>query len=273
MLPNGGRGFTLIEISVVLVIIGVLIAFTASGITPVLQSSKVSQTNQKLDRIELGLLAYVMQNGCLPCPADGTIGSAAVTGGGVLTNAGWSVSSATAYYGPNGPTNQPCAAPTGTGCLHTIGVVPWNTLALRDSDSVDPWQDRISYAVTSALTVTAGTSMTRALPASYPAGTLYVNNNSGTQQTSTAAYVLISHGSDRSAAYAALNGALIPDPYASANQAPNNGSTGTGGSAAPFRQDKPLPAQGAAYFDDIVRFRTAAAVIQNCGKNACGNPP
>jgi hypothetical protein len=162
--------------------------------------------------------------------------------------------------------------------------VPWNSLDLKDSDTVDAWQGRISYAVTSTLTVTPGTSMARTTSNTYPAGNLPVYNNSeitsacnsGTQQTAAAAYVLVSHGTDRVYGYAAKNGAQSTTGANSASVAQEcNDPAGT---AAPtphytFHQDLPRPIEGASYFDDIVRFRTASGIVQDCGKNACGNPP
>jgi len=259
---RGKRGFTLIEIAIVLVIVGLLITGTIGAIQPLVQNSRVTQTGTKLDRVELALLAYVIQNGCLPCPGDPT----PATGG----DAGWSQTAATAYYGPNYTSaNRPCASP-GT-CLNTVGILPWNVLGLRQADAIDAWQDYISYAVTSALTVDAGASMVRTPPVGYPAGTLTVANNSGTNQTTAAAYVLISHGADRSFAFAAANGVTMPDPHGvtTTNQQVNSPAAGT---ATTFRQDRPVKAEGASYFDDIVRYRTAPTLIQECGKNACGNP-
>jgi hypothetical protein len=168
-----------------------------------------------------------------------------------------------------------------SGCQQTVGVVPWNTLGLKDSDAVDAWQNRISYAVTSALTLQPGVSMVRTAPASYPAGTLQVCNNNGTPtapctvsgaaQTTAAAYVLISHGPDRDYGFAALNGATMGNTHAvtTTNQNANDPSAGT---ATSFQQDRAVTAEGAGYFDDIVHFKTAPGIIQECGKNACGNP-
>lgn len=260
MRKNRATGFTLIEMALVLVIVGILLAGTTAGIKPVLDSSHTSTTNSKLDRVELALLAYVMQNGCLPCPANGSLASS-------NSNAGWS-HSATSYYGPNGPTNQPCAGTTAGGCTSVRGVVPWNTLGITESDTTDAWSDRITYAVDGTLTVTAGSSMTRTSPASYPAGTLTVTDNTPTNQTTAAAYVLVSHGRDRRYAYAAGSGAVITSGQNSTPQADNDAAA----SGTTFRQDKVNLIEGANYFDDIVRYRTAPAIIIDCGANACGNP-
>lgn len=275
------RGFTLIEIAVVLIVVGILLAGGLAGIKPAMESSRISATNKKLDRIELALLAYAIQNGCLPCPANGTLGSTDTSG-----NAGWSYNSTPKYYGPNDTAasalNQPCS---GASCKSTAGVVPWNTLDLKDGDTVDAWQNRITYAVTSTLTVTAGSSMARTTANTYPAGTLAVYNNSGVggsstcdtgvAQTTAAAYVLVSHGSDRVYGYAAKNGAQVSTGANSSSTAQecNDPAAAEKTPTYTFHQDLPRPTEGATYFDDIVRFRTAPGIVQDCGKNACGNPP
>ncbi len=259
-------GFTLIEIAVVLVVVGLLLSGAMYGIKPVIDSSRTATTNGKLERIELALLAYVMQNGCLPCPADGDMATNSATG-----NAGWSHAD-TGYYGPNHATNnRPCAAPGGSACNATVGVVPWNTLGIREADMIDGWSSRITYAVAQSLTATTGSSMVRTAPASYPAGTLSVNDYGGVSQTTAAAYVLVSHGRDRAGAFSS-GGATISTgtTYGAgtpqgANMPANNPGT--------FRQDRYHPIPGAAtYYDDIVLYRTAPNMIRDCGPNACGNP-
>ena len=67
------RGFTLIEIAIVLVVIGLLLSGGLLGIAPVLQSSRVTETNSKLDLIENALILYALRNSCLPCPATGNL--------------------------------------------------------------------------------------------------------------------------------------------------------------------------------------------------------
>src|SRR5690349_8865628 len=98
-------GFTLLETAIVITVIGAALVGVYATVTPALESSRFTNTQKKLDRIELALLAYVMQNGCLPCPANGSLASTA-------SDAGWSNSDA-GYYGPGHSTHsQPCAAGT-----------------------------------------------------------------------------------------------------------------------------------------------------------------
>ena len=274
------RGFTLIEVGIVITIIGLIIGGSVMGIRGIQEKANVSQTGQQLNRIELALLAYVIQNGCLPCPAKGDLDDS-------VTGAGWSNSDA-GFYGPGTytaapPYSQPCitgAAVTGTICNAnqgagtSTGVVPWKSLGLAEGDIVDAWGSRISYAVTSTLALTASASMVRTAPAAYPAGTLSVQNNSLKSQTTAAAYVLISHGADRAFAFPKNGGTRYGDGYGTSGNAQGHNSPATtdGGDGQNFRQDALSPIPGSTYFDDMVRYRTAPVLIQLCGRNACGNP-
>lgn len=255
------RGFTLIEMAIVLVVIGLVFSGGLLAVAPVLESSKGNETLAKLDRIEQALTLYVIRYGCLPCPADPGI----ATG---TANAGWAHgATAPLYY--NGSCNTACDAALVTAGQ---GVVPWVTLGLSEEEAKDGFGYRIDYAVAAALVVTNG--MVRTPPSTYPSGNLVVQMtvaNSGTQTTTAAAYVLISHGLDHSLAWNAA-GQQFPDPNAGPDQ--TNNSNGT-----PFVQDLAARNTGTVtaggtvtYFDDIVRFRTAPIIIQLCGSNACGNP-
>jgi prepilin-type N-terminal cleavage/methylation domain-containing protein len=274
---NGGhvgrtlqRGFTLIEIAIVMVVVGLLLSGSLLALAPVLQGSKLSETNGKLDRIEQALLVYVIQNGCLPCPANPSLASSAsapaagqsVTGGapGTAYTTGCAPATCTYDAGTSGP-----------------GGVPWSNLGLSESDATDAYGDRIAYEVgPSALTQSNG--MLRTPPSSYPSGSINIQNYSGTAQTTTsnkAAYVLISYGADRSFAYpASIGGTALTSKYGQAADNSTAQGINANGNATgdTYVQDTFKGAQSTAYFDDVVRWRTAPNIIQNCGTNACGNP-
>jgi hypothetical protein len=101
-----------------------------------------------------------------------------------------------------------------------------------------------------------------------------------------AAYVLISHGPSGWYGWT-NNGTQISPPNTSYTlKIYNNTSTGTNGSgtfsmAGPagslgfvqsLGQIGALPNVSASYFDDIVRWRSPAYIIQQCGSGGCGNP-
>lgn len=253
------KGFSLVEIAIVLVVVGLLISGGLLGLAPVLDNNKVSQTNAQMDRIEQALVLYVIQNGCLPCPAApaaNVTGQAQDAGGSYANGCGNAVA-----------------------CSPLLGPVPWVNLGLSRDDVIDSYGDYIDYHAGTGLNLT-NLSMARTPPATYPAGNQSVQDASGNNQTAAAAYVLISHGKDRSYAYHPGSAVVMTNPNAPA-AAPNaqgcnqiaQVNCNTGLTAGAYVQNN---AQGAVaaggYFDDIVRFKTAPVIVQSCGTNACGNP-
>ncbi len=241
------QGFTLVEIAIVLVVIGLLLSGGLLAIAPVLQSSRVTETESKLDRIEEALVLHAIINGCLPCPATGATASAVATAGQAVDNTGGAYATG-------------CAD---AACTNGQGVVPWQNLGLSEADATDGFGYRISYGVTNALTLDGG--MDRA-GTSYPAGNITVTNTVPVNLTTIAGYALVSHGDDHSLGFAAGSGVQTIDPNNSGNQTEN-----TDGDAV-FVQDDLINVSGATHFDDIVRWRTAPLIVQLCGAGACGNP-
>ncbi len=114
------RGFTLIEIAIVLVVIGLLLSGGLLAVGPVIQRAQITETQDKLDRIEDAIVLYVLQsdNQCLPCPGDGAL----ATGSG---NDGLSEDDGTpTFYGNGCSPNGGCRAAGGDN------VVPWRTLGV-----------------------------------------------------------------------------------------------------------------------------------------------
>ena len=240
-------GFTLIEMGIVLVVIGLILSGGIVALTPIVQNTKISETNGIMDRVEQALVLHVIRYGCLPCPA--APGSASTD-----ANAGRAVAGGAAY-------STGCQA---AACDNAQGIVPWVNLDLSENNVSDGFGTRLSYAITPNLHV--ANSMVRTPPATYPAGTLVVNNTTPVQITAAAAYTLISHGPNRVWGYRSQTGGqLAVDPNASVPELANSNGT-------PFVQDEVTLLLGATYFDDIVRWRSAPFIIQLCGSNACGNP-
>ncbi len=260
------RGFTLIEMSIVVVIIGLLLSGSLLAVSPVIQGSKVSDTNARLDRLEQALTVYVIQNGCLPCPADRALASSSA-------NAGWA-NNGTVYYGPTHTTNTRACSLTAV-CGAFVGVLPWNALGIAESDITDAWGNRISYAVTAALTTTPSSSMVRTPPSTYPVGTQAIVNTSGTSQATNAAYVILSYGPDTTYGNAASTGVargVAQYTFGATDASGRNNPANHVAATTAFAQGDFVGTASTAHFDDLVRWRTAPIIIQGCGTNACGNP-
>ena len=206
-------GFTLIEMAIVLVVIGLVLSGGIVAVTPIVQNTKVSETNQKLDRIEQALILHAIRYSCLPCPA-------APGNASTVATVGQAVAGGTPY-------TSGCQA---GACTNAQGVVPWINLNLSETEASDGFGTRISYAITANLQNTDG--MKRTPPAGYPAGTITVQNAAGVEVTggvgNRAAYVLISHGKDQIYGYRAQTGTQnAVDPTGSTVQDNNNNAPHT----------------------------------------------
>lgn len=256
---RSSRGFTLIEMAIVLVVLTLIISgglFAVAGIT---DNTKRAETNKKLDVIEKALVLYAIQNACLPCPADGNLASSNADAGRARYNA-------STYYSTG------CTSVAGDDCDGIVGVVPWRNLGLSEMDIVDAWGTRITYSIAQDSGIEDTDGMVRIPPSTYtPLGEVVVQTAASTPVniTSVAAYVLVSHGKDRAFGRAGQTGTLQNDTHSSAT---NDPQPENGDGDVTFTMDDLNEVANADYFDDIVRFRTKPFVIQMCGANACGNP-
>jgi prepilin-type N-terminal cleavage/methylation domain-containing protein len=81
--PSGraDRGFSLIEIAVVLFIIVLVIGSALVPLSTQVEQRQVSDTEKSLAEIRDALLGFAVANGYLPCPDTGATGSETVTAG------------------------------------------------------------------------------------------------------------------------------------------------------------------------------------------------
>lgn len=121
------NGFTLVEMAIVLVIVGLLLGGLLMPLATQIEQKKIAETDKYLEQVKEALLGYAAANGRLPCPATAVSnGAESPVGGGVCTN----------------PYN---------------GFLPAVTLGLTPVDSqgfaIDAWSgtlNRVRYAVTTA---------------------------------------------------------------------------------------------------------------------------
>ncbi|MCK5396496.1 MAG: type II secretion system protein, partial [Gammaproteobacteria bacterium] len=118
------EGFTLIEMAVVLVIVGILLGSFIGTLTSRINVTKKSDAIEELNEIKQSMMAYAFVNGYLPCPDCDTVNGActlALVGDGIAD-----------YTGASCSKND------------TAGNVPWVTLGLGRGD---PWGNHYRYAV------------------------------------------------------------------------------------------------------------------------------
>lgn len=174
-------GFTLVEMSIVLAIIGVIVAGGLTISTTLVERSAIERTQAQLETVNAAIRAYVDANSRLPCVASFTAALGAAAYGVELNCAAAAVAGESTRV----------AAPTGNV---RIGMLPVRTLGLRDRDGADPFGNRLIYAVSEVLTTTGGFGTASNV------GQITVNNESTSVVTantsSGAAYFVFSPGSD-----------------------------------------------------------------------------
>jgi len=131
MARPSARGFTLIEIAVVLGIVGILLTIGIAALSALSINQSASETRKKQDAIRDALIAYLGRNGRLPCPdtdvpPDGRGDNNRTTPGNPVT-----------LCGPAG----------GAAPAVAFGRVPFAELGLNRESVVDGWQNLFTYYV------------------------------------------------------------------------------------------------------------------------------
>jgi prepilin-type N-terminal cleavage/methylation domain-containing protein len=261
--PRRSPGFTIVEILVVLVIVGILLSMAMALTRGLTAAQKRSLTATRIAAVDAALVQFVMQQRRLPCPADGTI----ATG---MPNAG----------------AEACGTAT-----QVNGVVPWIALGLGEIDATDGWDRRLTYrahpplvtgtimdmsqcdpaggaaATGGGACAPACSNATVALcttPANYLAGKgLTVQSTTGAilmQPPNTgAAYVVISHGESGGGAFTNA-GQVFPGTTTDGTEEVKNYPS-TAVTQPYYVDDSIIDAAGASHFDDMVSRPSVLAVI------------
>jgi prepilin-type N-terminal cleavage/methylation domain-containing protein len=175
------QGFTLVELTIVLVIVGLLTGGLLLGIAAQRNAAETSEARRQLENIREALLGYAMANGRLPCPAPATLPNSDA-GAGVATT-------------------PPCD----NAGQH--GVLPWVTLGLPETD---PWGNRFTYTASSAFTAAKPAEALASFTLSSTANANVKDSATGSANiASELPAVVVSHGSRSAGAYQ-TSGAKLP---------------------------------------------------------------
>lgn len=163
---NRTRGFTLIELAIVLVIITILIGGLAMPLSAQIQARRIAETKKILEEAREAILGFAMTNNGssatnrrLPCPdieGDGTES---------LGN-------------------------LGTRCASSRGFLPWVDLGVANQDA---WGNRLRYEVDRDL-ADPNKGFATAVSTAFPALTICQTHSCGVTVATDLAFVLISHG-------------------------------------------------------------------------------
>jgi prepilin-type N-terminal cleavage/methylation domain-containing protein len=197
-LPRPQPGFTLVEMTIVLLIVSILLAGILIPLSIQIELRKYTDTKKTMDQINEAIMGFVLINGRLPCPATGTVADGTAGAGTELL--------------------------TGEVCTSYTGVIPWTTLNVAEADE---WGGRFTYRVSSAFADTfANTtwgctpSVTPASPASFALcanGDMQVKSRTTSKvlyNVTSAALpaVFVSHGKNGYGAYLSNGTQIAPAP-------------------------------------------------------------
>jgi prepilin-type N-terminal cleavage/methylation domain-containing protein len=229
------RGFSLIELAIVVMIGGLLITTMSSMLLVYIKSTDIKVTKQRIDAIDGALQEYLSLNGNYPCAASRTAAVNSAAFATQITNC--------AAGGPG------VATATGTGGrIVVIGAVPTRSLNLPDDYVFDAWGRRFTYAVTALQTA----------PATYTRdnGAIAITADAAGTSVITPAgaahYIIVSHGADGVGTYS-FNGILGTPCNAAALDSENCDDN------AIFRRTLVTSTtSSASHFDDLVKFRATS---------------
>ncbi len=125
-------GFTLAELAIALLIVALLLASSFIPLSTQMEVRNISETQRSLDQIKEALIGFALANGRLPCAARGQ------TPTGTTDTTTWPAQFAAGAELWN---------TTNSSCYATLGVVPWATLGLPETDA---WGRRFTYRVAQA---------------------------------------------------------------------------------------------------------------------------
>jgi len=181
------RGFSLVELSIVVLVIGIVLTMGIGAWTANLENQAYAATAQRHAAVKEALSGYVRRNSRLPCPD-------------------------TNFTAPDGVENRATAGDPTTACSAAYGVLPYVTLGLARDTARDGWGNLVSYHVSNTNVTTGGngswsanTDWTRTAwfrPGN--TGLITVNDRNGATVTPIAnnvVAVVVSHGRNGLGAY------------------------------------------------------------------------
>ena len=145
--PRTARGFTLVEVAIVVAIVALLLGSLTYTLSAQVEQAGLEETRRRLEQARTLLLAFAIVHGRLPCPARGTSFADEVRNAAGQCTDG----SSEDYYG---------------GALSggvQGGLLPARAIGFQPVDAegfaVDAWGNRIRYAVEKFVTGCSGPSV------------------------------------------------------------------------------------------------------------------
>jgi len=259
------KAFTLLELSLVILIISILMVGAMSASITSINKAKYKYTKAKIEKIYNAMGAYLLINKALPCPAS-LLNTKTSANYGVSGSAGDCNDIAGVYEGS-----------TGNSTELVYGMVPIKALGLPSDMAEDDFGSRFTYIVSKKFTnpdENSSDSFTTVSPAygftSSTAGFISIREKIAGSNfysaTDDAIFAIISHGQNKRGAFnsnaISQNSASGSDALEQANFATSFGS-GTNATAVFYASNNYLVSNAVNndLFDDVVFYKTRNQIL------------
>ena len=243
---NFKTAFSLLELSVVILIISILIAGSMTASVTAMNNAKYKVTRDRINEIYKAMGGYLLSNKALPCPASLTEIKSSSTGYGVAGSAG-ACTDLSGVYANSGAT------------IVYYGMVPTQDLKLNSEMAEDGFGNKFTYIVTKSLTDTTDTD---GFGAASKVGNLVVKESLGTSEinnTTDAAFVIISHGANKIGAFNNNAATQNVSPVGTADEQKNYGSIS--GAVVTLGSNFVSAAPNSDSFDDVLFYKNKNMVL------------
>ncbi len=254
------NGFSLVEMSVVLVVIGLITGMGVSAAIDSLESTRRVATETKLDVIESALFNFRKNYGRLPCPADSTLATDNTDYGVEAANMSGTCTGGTPAATHVTPT---LAIPDATesGAVPS-GALPARTLGLPDEFMYDSWGGKFMYEVTPAMTMENAFSNMQLSDNC----AITIKDQADNALPIKPVYALVSHGKNGIGAYSKGGTRQTTGTAGTAEQTNVRATTDT--PTVRFKNGVNGARNTAGYYDDIVRFKALYQMMDDIQRNA-----
>lgn len=245
------RGFTMLEMSIVLVILGVIVSGIMTVFTASLAKRQYQETVTKMELIQKTLYSYRVAFNRLPCPADATLANTNANFGVEANNPGSCTGGAIAANFSQSPVVGAQDA--------REGMVPVRTLRLPDDYAYDGWGRRFMYSVSRDATQSGAFTIISGFDTS---ARMTIRDRQGGTKSTLAIQVLSSAGPNGHGAFPRSGGATrISVGSVNTDEQNNcdcdNTATATAMNATFVQKDITQdPANKLNVFDDLILFTT-----------------
>lgn len=242
-MKNRSKGYSLIELSIVLAIAMVVLSVGATSLNSVLKASNYKASESQLEAFKMALNAYYAKYKRLPCPAPLNTSSV----------------SATTNCSTTCPSGITCPAGAPNVIYGALPVTELNAVGISFSAAVDIWNKKVIYAVDRRFTVDGAASECTA------GGAIFIrdaSNNPVNSAPQGAIYALLSTGQNGAGGFASNGTASSAACLASAPERVNCLFAGQFASA-------PFSLVDATYYDDVLTWQRNPN-LKTCPDNIAG---